>query len=96
MTAEYLWPTREDGQRAREAWPVTIVTLAVGQRISGEVIGRQPFGVFVRIDQAPDAIGLMEVITMPVGVALPALGVHVVGEVIGHADHNHQVRLRPA
>jgi hypothetical protein len=60
------------------------------------VIGRQPFGVFVRIGQAPDAIGLMEVTMMPVGVALPELGVHVLGEVIGHADHNHQVRLKPA
>ena len=75
---------------------MTVATLAVGQRISGEVIGRQPFGVFVRIDQASYAIGLMEITAMPVGVSLPELGAHVVGEVIGHAGHNHQVSLKPA
>ncbi|QMU74290.1 hypothetical protein GXP74_36130 [Streptacidiphilus sp. P02-A3a] len=57
-------------------------------------MGRQPFGVFLAIDGVPDAIGLAEIITMPSEAVLPHIGEHVRGEVIGHADHNCQVRIK--
>ncbi|MHA5052834.1 hypothetical protein [Streptomyces sp. SD15] len=41
----------------------------------------------------PDAMGLAETTSMPPGMALPALGACVSGEVYWHA-HNHQVRVR--
>ncbi|WP_340681925.1 hypothetical protein LCL61_24775 [Amycolatopsis coloradensis] len=50
--------------------------------------------MFVRIDGVPDAVGLAEVTSMPREASLPAAGDTVVGEVMGHADHNHQVRIR--
>jgi len=39
-------------------------------------------------------VGLAEIISMPREATLPDLGTVVVGEVIWHAEHNHQVRLR--
>ncbi|MYW15956.1 hypothetical protein GT039_10195 [Streptomyces sp. SID2955] len=57
-------------------------------------MGRQRFGVFIRIDGVPYAIGLAEITAMPLGVGLPALGAFVSGEVIWHAAHNHQVKVR--
>ncbi|WP_406632352.1 hypothetical protein [Amycolatopsis sp. WGS_07] len=80
--------------RARQAWAATTEALPPGKSITGVVIGRQPFGVFVRIDGAPDALGLVEVTTLPGDAWLPAVGDTVAGEVIGHADHNHQIRIR--
>jgi hypothetical protein len=92
----YSWP--EDGdrlaQRAREVWPATTEALPIGAHITGEVIARQPFGVFIRINAIPDAVGLAEIISTPREATLPDLGTVVVGEVIWHAEHNHQVRLR--
>ncbi|KZB86580.1 hypothetical protein [Amycolatopsis regifaucium] len=94
--SEYCWP--EDGERlaerAREAWTATIEALPLGTSVTGEVVGRQPFGVFVRIDGVPDAVGLAEVTAMPSDASLPAVGDTLVGEVMGYADHNHQVRIR--
>lgn len=92
----YSWPDRDtfDPDRLRAAWPATIKALPGGARISGEVIARQRFGVFIRIDGAPDALGLAEITAMPRDVALPDIGTTVTGEVIGHAEHNHQVKLR--
>jgi hypothetical protein len=62
--------------------------------VVGEVIGRQRFGVFLVIDDIPDAIGLAEIITMPREAVLPQLGERLHGQVIGHADHNCQVRIK--
>ncbi|KFU76989.1 hypothetical protein SAMN04489729_4562 [Amycolatopsis lurida] len=93
---DYSWP--EDGQRlgerSRLAWDATVAALSVGTPITGEVIGRQRFGVFIRIDAVPDAVGLAEITGMPHNAELPPMGTHVAGTVISHAEHNHQVRVR--
>ncbi|PSL51511.1 hypothetical protein B0I31_12041 [Saccharothrix carnea] len=73
-----------------------MAALPVGAPIAGEVIGRQPFGVFIRIDGAPDAVGLAEVTTMPREGELPPMGARITGTVVSHAEHNHQVRVRLA
>lgn len=62
--------------------------------MTGTVTSRQPFGVFLRIDGTPEAIGLAESIAMPPDFELPRLGAFVTGEVISHTEHNHQVRTR--
>jgi hypothetical protein len=91
----YSWPEDRDlSRRAHEAWPATTEALPIGAPVTGEVIGRQPFGVFIRINGIPDALGLAEVTTMPRDATLPDLGTVVAGEVIWHNEHNHQVRLR--
>ena len=53
----YSWPDHGcyDPDRLRRAWPATIAALPVGARITGTVIARQPFGVFVAIDGVPAA-----------------------------------------
>jgi ribosomal protein S1 len=57
---EYSWPA--DGtrlaERAAERWADTVAALPEGAAVTGQVIGRQPFGVFVAIDSVPDAEGL--------------------------------------
>lgn len=65
----------------------------MGTQVTGEVIGRQPFGVFLRIDSAPDAVGLAEITAMPHSSELPQIGAQVSGEVLWHAEHNHQVKI---
>ncbi|MET9382941.1 hypothetical protein ABZY09_18180 [Streptomyces sp. NPDC002928] len=45
----------------------------MGARIRGEVIGRQPFGVFIRID----GVALAEIVNMPHDLELPAMGAEV-------------------
>ncbi|ANP55140.1 hypothetical protein J2Z21_003370 [Streptomyces griseochromogenes] len=93
---EYAWPTSaevRDADVVRRSWAATVAALPVGARITGEIIGRQPFGVFIRIEGFPDAVGLAEITAMPLGTDLPALGARVSGEVFWHA-HNHQVRIR--
>lgn len=57
------------------------------------MIGRRPFGVFLRIDGLPEAMGLAEITAMPKGASLPVLGAHVTGTVLWHAHHNHQVKI---
>ncbi|WP_245666057.1 RNA-binding protein [Actinoplanes subtropicus] len=93
---EYSWP--EDGERlcenAADRWAETVEALPEGSIVTGRVIGRQPFGVFVDISGTPGAIGLAEITSMPHDAALPQAGGIVRGTVIGHAAHNHQVRLR--
>jgi len=93
---EYRWPADGDrlAERAASRWAETVVALPVGANVTGQVIGRQPFGVFVEIAGLPDAVGLAEITTMPRGTALPAIGTTVHGTVLDHAAHNHQVRLR--
>jgi hypothetical protein len=94
---EYAWPggpghpTPEDIQRD---WPATVSALPIGTSITGEVIGRQPFGVFVRIDGAPNALGLAEILFTPPDTVLPPLGAQISGRVVWHANHNCQVGIR--
>jgi hypothetical protein len=95
--SEYSWPEgsyvpREEAVAA--VWARTVEVVPLGTWISGEVIGRQPFGVFTTIDGVPGAIGLAEITGTPFGSTLPELGARVEGEVMGHAEHNHQVRLK--
>ena len=94
---EYAWPIGPEVPAAalvRESWEATVAALPVEARITGEVFGRQPFGVFIRIDDVPNAIALAEITAMPRGMDLPALGALVSGEVLWHADHNHQLKVR--
>jgi ribosomal protein S1 len=79
---------------AASRWPETIEVLPEGSIVTGTVIGRQPFGVFVDISGTTGAIGLAEITSMPRDAELPAVGAGVRGTVIGHANHNHQVKLR--
>ncbi len=92
--SEYSWPWESERCPAADAaatWPGTVRALPVGTRLTGEVIGKQPFGVFLAVDGHPDALGLAEVNLMPRCLELPAMGEQVAGEVFWHADHNHQV-----
>jgi hypothetical protein len=97
LVSEYVWPpgletsAQED---VRRSWPATVSSLPIGALVSGNVIGYQPFGVFIRIDGVPDALGLAEITAMPREMDLPPMGAVVTGRVIWHADHNHQVKLR--
>ncbi|MCQ1580516.1 DUF7660 family protein [Streptomyces parvus] len=94
---EYTWPkdvgdpTPED---IRQAWPATVTALPVGAAVTGKVINRQPFGVFVEIDGVPDAVGLAEIFGSPPGTVPPPLGFAISGSVVDHAEHNFQVRIR--
>ncbi|MCX5405521.1 S1 RNA-binding domain-containing protein [Streptomyces sp. NBC_00335] len=91
--SEYSWPGENGGRvpDAASAWTETVRVLPVGTRITGEVVGRQPFGVFLSVDGLPDAMGLARINRMPRCMELPAVGRRVTGEVVWHADHNHQV-----
>ncbi|MEU6703837.1 hypothetical protein [Streptomyces wuyuanensis] len=94
---EFAWLTDPEPQAAdvvRAGWGATVAALPVGSRITGQVVGRLPFGVFVRIEGVPDARALAEITRMPPGMELPALGAGVGGEVYWHDAHNHQVRVR--
>ncbi|MFF5479540.1 hypothetical protein ACFY5C_19665 [Streptomyces sp. NPDC012935] len=71
----------------------TVAALS-GSKITGEVIGRESFGVFIRIDGVPNAVALAEITSMPLGMELPALGALVSSEVYWQGDRNHQVRVR--
>ncbi|WP_327145748.1 hypothetical protein [Nocardia sp. NBC_01327] len=94
--SEFFWPDDADlGARARRAWTAVVEGLPVGTRVSGVVIGRQPFGVFIQIDQVPDAVGLVRVTALPPDVELPLRGVHVVGDVLWHEERNCQVTVTP-
>ncbi|MGW2768433.1 hypothetical protein [Streptomyces sp. NPDC001275] len=86
--------SRVRARRVRRSWAATTAALLVGSRITGEVIGRQPFGVFIRIHGVPDVVALAEITAMPQGMDLPTLGAFVRGEVFWHVAHNHQVRVR--
>ncbi|WEO95320.1 hypothetical protein A6P39_015515 [Streptomyces sp. FXJ1.172] len=93
---EYAWPSvaKVPAEMRHERWAATVAALPLGASIAGEVIGRQPFGVFIRVDGVPEAMALAEITAMPQGIDLPALGARVIGEIIGNTEHNHQVRVR--
>lgn len=94
---EYVWPAGSEvpaPNLVRESWEATVAALPAEARITGEVIGRQRFGVFIRIDGVANAIALAEITAMPHRMDLPALGSFVNGQVLGHAAHIHQVKVR--
>ncbi|MER6622701.1 MULTISPECIES: hypothetical protein [unclassified Streptomyces] len=88
------WPSDPTPEQIRRAWAATVSALPVGTRVTGQVVGRRPFGVFLRIDDVPHAVGLADIGSMPPGASLPALGAQISGEVFWHTDHNYQVRIR--
>ena len=94
--SEFSLPGSDAGYaaRVRAAWSETCRALPVGAAITGVVIARQRFGVFVLIDAHPDAVGLVEITTLPTDQVLPAMGERVTGVVIDHADRNFQVKAR--
>ncbi|MET9040567.1 hypothetical protein [Streptomyces mirabilis] len=63
---------------------------ALEASIAGEVTGRQPFGVFIRVDGAPEAMALAEITAMPEGMDQPGFGARIIGEVIEHAGRAQQ------
>lgn len=67
----------------RRSWAATVAALPVGSRIACEVIGRQSFGVLLRIDGVPDALGLAEITAMPQGMDLPPSGTSSVARCSG-------------
>lgn len=95
---EYSWPDwgndKDYGTRVVAAWPDTVRNLPFGIPVAGEIVGRRPFGVFLAIDNHPDAVGLAEVTAMPRCMELPPLGARVTGHVLWHAGHNHQVKIK--
>jgi hypothetical protein len=94
---EFSWPDRSlvpASDVIRQSWPTTVSALPLGSHVSGRVIGRQPFGVFLLLDGGPNAVGLAEITAMPHDTELPVLGTTVAGEVIWHMDHNCQVKIR--
>ncbi|MFD5158832.1 hypothetical protein ACFWMJ_12275 [Streptomyces hawaiiensis] len=94
---EFSWPDRSmvpASDAIDRSWSATVSALPLGSHVSGRVIGRQPFGVFLLLDGVPNAVGLAEITAMPHHMQLPALGTTVAGEVIWHADHNRQLRIR--
>ena len=84
----------ESGAPAQASWTAICQALPLGTPVTGEVVGRQRFGVFLTIDGFPDAVGLAEIVSMPREAVLPKMGELVRGEVIAHADHNCQVRIK--
>lgn len=92
---EYPWPNPRDENlhRLRAAWPATVQALPRGARVTGTVIARKPFGVFIRIDGMPDALGYAESTAIARDV-VPPIGTTVTGEVTWHADHLQEVELR--
>ncbi|WP_327744558.1 hypothetical protein OHO28_28115 [Streptomyces europaeiscabiei] len=94
---EFSWPDRSQvpaPDAVDRSWPATVSALPLGSQVSGRVIGRQPFGVFLLLDGVPNAVGLAEITAMPHHMELPVVGAAVAGEVIWHADHNRQVKIR--
>lgn len=94
---EFSWPDRSvvpASDVLDRNWPATVSTLPLGSHVSGHVIGRQPFGVFLLLDGVPNAVGLAEITAMPHDMELPAMGAAVAGEVIWYVDHNRQVKIR--
>jgi hypothetical protein len=94
---EFSWPDRSlvpASDVIEQAWPATVSALPLGSHVTGRVIGRQPFGVFLLLDGVSNAVGLAEITAMPHGMELPVLGAAVAGEVIWHAGHNCQVKIR--
>lgn len=94
---EFSWPDRSQvpaPESIEQSWPATVSALPVGSHVSGRVVGRQPFGVFLLIDGVPNALGLAEITAMPHRMELPVVGTTVAGVVLWHAEHNLQVKIK--
>ena len=74
------------GQSPEDAWAATLAALPLGASVAGEVIGRQPFGVFIRVDGVPGAVALAGILAIPEGMGPPLLETYVRGEVSAYAD----------
>jgi hypothetical protein len=59
MDSSWSW-YEEQAARAEDSWAITVQRLPIGTKVSGTVIARQPFGVFIEIDGHPDALGLAD------------------------------------
>lgn len=93
---EYFWPD-EPGlrERTQQAWSATVESLPVGTHVTGKVIGRQPFGVFIMIDQTPDSVGLVRSPAFPRNEELPLRDERISGQVLWHEPSNCQVIVTP-
>ncbi|MFB6636227.1 hypothetical protein ACFCYF_03115 [Streptomyces chartreusis] len=80
---EYTWPAVPGvpaTDAVRQSW-LPLRRCLWGPH-AGEVIGRQWFGVFIRIDGVPDAVGLAEVGRTRHAMELPVIGTEVAGTII--------------
>ncbi|NUS44265.1 MAG: RNA-binding protein [Mycobacteriaceae bacterium] len=93
--SEWRWPDLDayPARVVRGAWPDTVRALPIGTSVAGVVIGRQPFGVFLRLDDLPAVLGLAETVALPRGLRLPRLGARVTGRVLSHEERNCQVKI---
>lgn len=78
------------------AWPTIKEQFPVGSGVSGLVIARRPFGVF--LDLGRGALGLMERPSMPWQpggdrMASPDLGTELRGTVVDYMENNRQIRV---
>jgi ribosomal protein S1 len=81
---------------AESEWPAIKQRFPVGTEVTGVVISRQAFGIFLELGGG--ALALIERPSMQWRsdadpMASPPLGMEVRGTVIGHADYNRQVRV---
>ncbi|GHF30439.1 RNA-binding protein [Streptomyces morookaense] len=78
---------------AKEAFPI-------GSSVQGEVLTNRSFGFFVKLPGNPDAVAVVDAISyiphgVPVDAALwPKPGQKISAEVVDHAEHNRQIKLR--
>jgi ribosomal protein S1 len=80
----------------QSVWPAIKKRFPVGTEVTGVVIARQPFGVF--LDLGDGALALMERPSMPWQpgadpMASPDIGTPMSGAVVGHTENNRQVRV---
>ena len=84
----------------QSAWSEAVARLPFGSVVHGVVTQRWPFGVFVKMDEAPEVVAIVEINNYrphggPVSPdELPAVGDRVEGVVVDHAEFNRQIRLR--
>jgi len=80
--------------------PFPRVVLMTDESAWSEAVARLPFGVVVKMYEAPDVVVIVEVNNYrPRGRAVsleepPAVGDRIVGVVVDHAEFNRQIRLR--
>jgi ribosomal protein S1 len=85
-----------------DKWTELIVSLPIGTTVLGIVDQLYPFGFFVQLDAHPNIRAIVEINNYrPSGVAVtasefPRPGSPVSAIVVGHADKDHQIRLRIA
>jgi ribosomal protein S1 len=88
----------------QEEWDALITAYPPGTPVSGEVVSRQVFGVFVRIDQFPEVTALLEIVHFGLLVAdpqhriqfpadYPAVGIRIKARVLAWCLKPKDVRL---